>query len=836
MSNDPSSPLADPAASRRWRPALLTLFAASGCAALIYEIVWLQLLQLVIGASAVSLGLLLASFMGGMCLGSVCLARLVTPRAHPLRVYALLELGIGALGVLALFVVPWVGRFYGPHAGHGLAGILLRGAVGAVCLLPPAALMGATFPAIARWVETTPQGVRWVGFFYGANIAGAVMGCLLAGFYLLRVHDMAFATYVAATINGAVALAALSLAALTPHDPPEQTQKTEAEDRAAHREVYAAIALSGLTALSAEVVWTRLLALLLGGTVYAFSIILAVFLFGLGVGSMVGSLLARRTARPRMLLGWCQLLLAPAMAWTAYMVCKSLPNWPVNPSLFWGAWFIFQLDMVRCLWAVLPATMLWGASFPLALAGAAGPGQDPAQLVGRVYAANTVGAILGATASSLLLIPMLGTQGTERLLMALSACASLVIWAPLVWRATSHRAVNQKSETPTVGARGWLWLASTLVVAVLMAWTVPPVPWRLIAHGRYVATYGADRKLLYAGEGMNASVAVTEMFDGVRNFHVSGKVEASTTEQDMRLQRMLGHIPALLNSNAHSVLIVGCGAGVTAGSFVLYPQIQRIVICEIEPLIPKIVTTYFGKENYHVLDDPRVEVVYDDARHYILTTPETFDIITSDPIHPWVKGAATLYTQEYFELCRRHLKPGGLVTQWVPLYESNSQVVKSELATFFSVFPRATIWSNDENGEGYDTVVLGQPDSFKIDLEGLKEQMGQNGRVVQSLQEVGFHSFIGLLATYAGRGPDLRSWLARAEINRDRGLRLQYLAGLGLNLNESDAIYQTMETYRRWPEDLFTGTDQHMRMLRRILDPPRSEKPGQKEPSKLQSR
>jgi spermidine synthase len=386
---------------------------------------------------------------------------------------------------------------------------------------------------------------------------------------------------------------------------------------------------------------------------------------------------------------------------------------------------------------------------------------------------------------------------------------------------------NQEFLIPPVPSWRWLWLPPVLGIVALLVWIVPPVPWRLIAHGRYVATFGNDRKLLYVGEGMNASVAVTEMPDGVRNFHISGKVEASTAEQDMRLQRMLGDIPALAHSNAHSVLIVGCGAGVTAGSFVLYPDIRRIVICEIEPLIPKVVTTYFGKQNYHVLDDPRVEVVYDDARHYILTTPETFDIITSDPIHPWVKGSAALYTEEYFELCRRHLNPGGLMTQWVPLYESNSRVVKSELATFFRVFPRGTIWSNDENGEGYDTVLLGQPDSFKIDVERFKDRMQQNGRVTQSLQEVGFHSFIGLLATYSGRGSDLRSWLAKAEINRDRGLRLQYLAGLGLNLNESDAIYQTMSAYSHYPEDFFTGTAQHLRMLRQILDQPHSEKASQ---------
>src|SRR5438094_8081453 len=201
-------------------PPLLLLFVGSGCSALIYEIVWFQLLQLVIGSSAVSLGVLLGTFMGGMCLGSLLLSRLVSARRHPLRVYAFLELGIGAFGLVILFGVPYAGRLYVEVVGHGLAGILLRGVVCAACLLPPTLLMGATLPAVARSVETTPQGMSWLGFFYGGNIAGAVCGCLLAGFYLLRVHDVATAAYVAAAINGAVALLGFALAELAPHDVP----------------------------------------------------------------------------------------------------------------------------------------------------------------------------------------------------------------------------------------------------------------------------------------------------------------------------------------------------------------------------------------------------------------------------------------------------------------------------------------------------------------------------------------------------------------------------------------------------------------------------------------
>jgi spermidine synthase len=343
-------------------------------------------------------------------------------------------------------------------------------------------------------------------------------------------------------------------------------------------------------------------------------------------------------------------------------------------------------------------------------------------------------------------------------------------------------------------------------------------PGKLVAHGRYLPTYGEDRQSLYLGEGVNASVAVTEMNDGVRNFHVSGKVEASTDPRDMRLQRMLGHIPALLHGKPRSVLVVGCGAGVTAGSFTVYPSVEKIVICEIEPLIPSRVAGYFSKQNYDVVHNPRVRIVYDDARHYVLTTKEKFDIITSDPIHPWVKGAATLYTHEYFEMVKRHLNPGGLVTQWVPLYESNLGVVKSEVATFFSAFPDGIIWSNDSGGEGYDTVLLGGLGPMEIDVDEIQERFIRDPAVTKSLIEVGFGSAVGLLTTYAGQGPDLAPWLQQAQINRDRNLRLQFLAGMASNLYQEGSIYNDMVLYRRFPEKLFTGSGERRQMLKEVLD------------------
>jgi spermidine synthase len=788
-----------PSPSSRFLPLLLLLFAGSGCSALIYEIVWYQLLQLVIGSSAVSLGVLLATFMGGLCAGSLALPRLKwAQRLHPLRVYARVEFGIAAFGVLVLFLMPLFDSVYSAAVGHGLPAMLLRALVCALCLLPPTFLMGASLPAAARWIEASPEGVSRMGMLYGSNTLGAVTGCLLAGFYLLRVFDMGTATFIAAALNVAVGLVSLWIAGKT-----EGAAAQPPQPARAYWPVYVTIAISGATALGAEVVWTRLLGLLLGATVYTFSIILGVFLIGLGIGSAAGSAMARNlrtTTAARAAFGVCQLLLTLAIGWTAFMVTESLPYWPVNPLLSRSPWYTFQIDMARCLWAILPATLLWGASFPLALAAAVRKDEDPARLVGGIYAANTAGAILGALGFSLFLVPWIGTQGADRLLITLAAVSAALILIPVI-----------KETRSMLGVAGLV--VSLAIVGVIVS-HVGGVPGVLIAYGRRIMTSINRSQILYAGEGMNSSIAISRWEDGAMQFHVSGKVEASSEPYDMRLQRMLGHIPALVHPNPKSVLIVGFGAGVTAGTFVVHPGVERIVICEMEPLIPPTATQYFANENYNVMNDPRVKIVYDDARHYILTTREKFDIITSDPIHPWVKGSATLYSKEYFDLVRQHLNPGGIVTQWVPLYESDLATVKSEFATFFDIFPNGIVFGN-ENGGGYDSVALGGVDPLRIDLDALDARLSRpdHGRVLQSLQIVGFGSLASLFGTYAGQRTDLEPWLRGAEINRDGNLRLQYLAGMALNISMEGTIYSQMLSHRRFPKNVFTGSEERVRSM-----------------------
>jgi spermidine synthase len=807
-----SQPLPAGHSAARFLPLLLILFAGSGCSALIYEIVWYQLLQLAIGSTSVSLGFLLATFMGGLCIGSIWLPRLRLKK-HPLKIYALLELGIAALAILVQLCMPLFDRIYIAGMSPGLLDMILRAIICALCLLPPTILMGASLPAIVGWIESTPEGVSWWGLLYGGNTVGAVFGCLFAGFYLLRIYNMATATAAAVAINLLVAGISWLLATRTPDHTVamkpvemgiEVTEAVATASASGDNEplwaVYLTIALSGATALGAEVIWTRLMGMLLGATVYVFSIILAVFLVGLAIGSTGGSWLLRM-GRARLALGWSQVLLAGAIAWTAYMIADSLPYWPVNPLLTVSPWDTFQLDMARCLWAILPPTILWGASFPFALAAAAAPGERSEKVVGGVYAANTLGAIVGALGTSLILIPWVGTQHSQQVLLVVAAISSLFILVPYVL----------KSRAPIVAAL----VAACMIVAIFLARGVDPVPGELIAYGRRMAISAGSSHVLYTAEGINSSVAITQWNDGAIEVDVNGHVEATTEPYDMKLQRMVGHLAALLHPDPKSVLGIGFGAGVSAGTFTTYPGIQSITICEIEPVIPPTSTRYFAAQDYDVYHNPRTHIIYDDARHYVLTTHDKFDIIASDPLDVFVKGTAGLYSKEYFEAVKAHLNPGGIFTLYVPLYESDERTVRSELATFFEVFPYGTVWANTVNGQGYDTVFMGQAEPLKINIDEVQARLDRPdyAAVAESLREIGVNSAVDLFSTYAGQQADLGPWVAGADINHDGDLRLQYIAGWGINSQLEDYIYRRMMSYRRAPTNIFTGSPQSINAL-----------------------
>ncbi len=906
---------------------LFLFFGASGLAALIYEIIWFELLEFVVGASAFSLAVLLSTYMGGLFLGSLSLPSWLPRRLPPLRLYAILEAGIGVFGLLVLFLLPLVMKFYIAGLGYGLPLLFLRGLVCAVVLLVPTVLMGGTLPIVSRLVPATPEGLARVGWLYGINTGGAVLGTIGAGFFLLRFYDMTVASFTAAAINFSLALLSFGLSfnpryrasslpeqrpvsalvsGLESQDSPEIENESKAKGYAkatfaakkgeisqpflqadnglAGRkesqtsqglegsqifgprsakgkeseinflipegnklndslpgrgyEVLIIIGLSGMAALGAEVVWTRLLSLSLGGTVYTFSILLGILLAGLALGSLISSTLVKsQFIPPRVALGLAQVFLAPAIFWAALAATKIVPALAAADPV--GPLRVFLLDVLCCLIAVFPAAFFWGASFPLALASVSPAHKDSGRLVGRTYAANTAGAIAGSLFFSLVALPRWGSAGAQRLFVVLHLATGFLALLPY-WRKWVFQLAEDRWLKVIRDVGRWFCLksdhhqplrsklvqkANVAILAIIFFLTgwlfsqvIPPTPWQLIAYGRKAVEKKERGRALFTAEGISSSIAVTE-WDGTVIFHTSGRAEASNAPPDLRMERMLAHLPGLIHAGPRKVLIVGCGAGITAGAFLLYPEVERVVICEIEPAVIQNVVNYFARENYNLKSDPRVQFVIEDARHFLLTSREKFDVISSDPVHPWLKGSATLYTEEYFRLVKEHLAPGGLFSQWVPLYESDEATVKSMLATFFRAFPSGSIWSNDLLGWDYDFVLLGQERDARIDLDFIQRKYEGKGYelVKQSLKEAGFRSSLELMGTFAGRAADLSGWLERAQINRDRNLRLQYLAGWGLYSREGTSLLSLLWSNFRFPEEFFSGSPENLQALRKAF-------------------
>lgn len=813
---------------------ILGLFVMSGAAALIYEVVWFQLLRLTIGASAISLGIILATFMGGLCLGSLFYHRFVEDHVHPLKAYGILEIGIGVFGVLNPLLIPSIGELYFSFSGYGYADIILRGCLAALFLLPPTVLMGATLPAISRWIAHSREGAASLGFFYAANIVGAVIGCTLAGFFLLRVFDVYVTSAVAVAANligGAVALAIARSAPSRVHEPAEdETEAVSSIDTATdagqviRTRVLWLIGLSGLTALGAQVVWTRLLSLYFGGTVYTFSVILAVFLVGLGLGSMAGTKLAHTGRRLVLILGATQLLLVPAIWWAQFAIQDIIHNlffFGIQPGsvVQTSNWIAKSFnDIVVAAVVLAPATILWGASFPLALVLASGAGRDPGHFTGQVYAANTLGAVVGALAWSMVFVPFVGTRSAQQALMIFALFAVAMLWMP--------RAIKQQSEQ--AGSPHFATVFGVVLAAVGLVVLLPASNTDLMAYGRLQKNWG-KAEYVEIGEGVNSTVIVSRGTMKVisrgkvktvgdwKQLHVAGKVVASSQPPDMRLQRQLGHLPALVHENPKSALIIGFGAGVTSGVFTRYPSIERIVIVEIEPEVLRLSSKHFREENYDVVNDPRTKIYIDDGRHYLATTDEKFDIITTDPIHPWMKGAASLYTSEFYELVKERLNPGGVITQWVPLYESDESSVKSQVATFLEAFPDGSIWNSQASLVGYDLTLLGHVDPVKINDEKILARVNGNPSVGKSLVDVGIKQLGDVLKLYSGNRSDVSDWLADAQLNRDRNLRLEYLAGTALNVQIATQIYRNMIDGITYPSELFDISSQREIILRRYF-------------------
>ena len=755
------------------RGPFLLLFALSGAAALVYEVVWTRLLALQVGHGLAAASTVLAAFMGGLAVGAAAGGRVgqrLTPR-QALRGYALLEAAIAVVALLLpLFLAalrPMLAALY-DNGAAGLAFGAARLASSLVLLSLPAAAMGATFPLASRWlVRSAARVSEDAGRLYAANTLGAAIGAIAAGFLLLPALGLTGATFVGVVLNlaaagGAWVMASRAVgedAAPVPAFPPASGRTRAADPPRPGRPWLAAAALgvTGFASLALQVVWTRLLASILGPTTYAFSAVVAIFILGIAGGSALGAWLSRRQRRP---LAALSVVIAAGAALTLVAATTVDPVLLAVAELVAEPGVTFE-HVVTQEWAftaavLLPMALAFGAAFPLAMAVATRDESSMVADLGAVYAVNTAGAIAGALGAGFVLVPWLGLHDTIRLIGVVMAIGSIAL---------------ALASRPRVA---WMPAAAGLAVAAA-AWLVPEWDPRLLSSGAYKyarAVRGPDLvtaltagELQYYREGSTATVAVRRL-TGTTSLSIDGKVDASDAA-DMLTQRLLAHVPLLLHPSPQRAAILGLGSGVTVGSALTH-GLSRAVVLEISPEVVE-ASHAFDHVNHRPLADPRTRLVVGDGRTHLLLADETYDVIVSEPSNPWMAGIASLFTREFFEIAKARLAPGGVLCQWAHTYDISDADLRSIVATFLSVFPDGTLWLVGEA----DVLLVGSTEPLTGRLAGVHDAWRRPG-VAEDLASVGARSPLAILSSFIADGAALKAWAGNAPLQTDDLARLEF--------------------------------------------------------------
>jgi spermidine synthase len=763
---------------------------------LVYQVVWVRELVLVFGATTFAVSTVLTAFMGGLALGSFYFGRRSERIARPLRLYGFLEICIGIYGLAVPLIFAALPSIYHPIWRwlqlSFFALSIVRFLFAALVLILPTALMGATLPVLSTYYARDSHriGLR-VGSLYSLNTFGAVLGAAVTGFVLIPLLGMHATTATAAAINLALGLVALKVSRV------EESASTNTDEATAEREsepndarpvpkikkrfvtwlslmagayrkarpqrffakrggkkaalavpaperlsrrqiitVLAGFAVSGFIALAYEVIWSRVLALIIGSSVYAFSIMLTTFLIGLAAGATIASRFVDRIRRSVFAFGLIEVGVGVTSFIGAYLF-NDLPYYFVQLyRLFGGASFgvlLLMRFLIASMVMILP-TLLLGALFPLVvrIISNGEVARASGRTVGDAYAANTVGAIVGSFASGFILIPFLGLLGSLRLCAALNFVIAtalfLVSYRQPPLPATARETAKAKkaprvSASPRLRIAAWAGIAVSLVMMAVIGLFEPPWDSQIMSSAvyRYAPQLSSKSRqelfdflksgqgeTIYYKEGITATVAVQRQ-NGGRVLKVNGKPEASTTG-DMPTQILIGTLPLLARPHTDDVLLIGLGSGVTLGSVEQFP-VKRVTCVELEPAVIE-ATHYFEDVNNRPLEDPRLRLIANDGRNFIYTTDEKFDVIISEPSNPWLTGVANLFTLEYFKRGAARLKDDGLFSQWLQLYEMAPEDVRTLVATFRAAFPYVYIFRGAEG----DLMLLGSKREQRLDL------------------------------------------------------------------------------------------------------------------------
>jgi spermidine synthase len=746
------------------------LFVFSGFAALMLEAVFLRLLTLLFGSTAVASALVLSAFMAGLAIGAAVFGRLADRLARPLRLFGVLEIGT-ALSGAALTWLLGSGRqlFLAPIRGldPGPSRSFVEFLLAFVLVLAPTVLMGGTLPALGRAaIRRMDSFVGSLGLLYGVNTLGAAAGVFTAGFYLFELVGISRTAYLAAAIQLVVGVAAFLLDRVPSRSPePGEGADAPTDDlepsAGARRACLVAAGVSGLAVLGYEVLWTRMLSVMTRSFSYSFSLMLALFLLGLCLGAALLAAVGGRIRSPLRWVGWMQVGMGLWVASTLFWLPDQLTT--VRASSFNG--FLASASL-RASAVILPPTILSGMVLPLAARGVARGARTVGTDVGVVYGINTLGAIVGALVAGLVMLPRLGAPVSLAILAVVNACiGSLIVLVAM--------------------RRSWV-SAFAMALAASTAFSLSVGPERFV-DAFLRASRGADKigELLLFHEGAADTIAIVRknygFFDPeAKSLITNGVAMSATVKPVWRYMALEGHLPVLLSPSPGTALAIGVGTGITLGAIASHPAVERIYAVELSDGVIRGLPL-FAEENNQAYADPRVRMIHGDGRHFLELTDERFDVITLEPPPPIVAGSVHLYSLDFYELCLRRLSPGGVVAQWLPLHAQSLESARMTARTFLDAFPHAMLFLPSVR----DAVLVGSPRPLRTTLERV-DRAWSVPQTLGNLERAFLETPEALLATLVLDRAGIEAWAGDAPTITDERPWMEFFRHQGGNMRDDE--------------------------------------------------
>ncbi len=711
---------------------IAVLFVVSGASGLVYQIAWFKYLSLFLGNTTYAQTIVLATFMGGLAIGASLWGRRSDRTKHPLKLYALLELAIGAYCLL----YPWLieilrSLFISLVLRTGLPSdsltvLVLKLLISILTLLFPTILMGGTLPVLVRTISLDiKESGKNVATLYFLNSFGAVVGSMLGGFLMIPIVGLRATVYCAGVVNLCVGGVAWLLARTWREQTIEPIQSDTTHMTFSERDIRLAVLVAGVSGLAAmiyEITWLRLLIPVIGSSTYSYTLLLVAFISGITIGSWIASRLFARTRSPYRLLMLCQFGVGIAMA-------LSLPLYGRVPYIYWHLGRILNrteftypiflsLQFLLGFGIMLIPTIFLGMSLPIASHIASKKLELLGRSVGNVFSVNTVGTVIGSLAAGLILIPLVGV----RISMEVGLCLNIGAGILLLLFSSD---ITTRTKTLSVGGA-----ASLIIIFFLLTseWNktiaLSGVFRHLVKNEAPPSSYAEFEKLVvsrnvrFFKEGTTATVGIVEYFTPAglnTSLYINGKVDASSVG-DLPTQVLLAEIPMVLHPNPDSVLVVGLGSGVTMGSVLRHP-VTSVEAVEISPEVVE-ASKYFDYVNGSPLRDRRSRLFVDDALSFVKLSPSRFDVIISEPTNPWIAGVGNLYTVEFLRACRDKLKQNGMMVQWFHLYEVSDETFDLVMRTFTAVFPHVSLWQPYLK----DVIVVGSMEPLQLNEDAIRQK------------------------------------------------------------------------------------------------------------------